>query len=214
MEEKKNENNEVNLEENLQSNEEVQETDLPEELRKLSKGKLIEHIEALAKENEKIILEAEELRKENENLKAEKEAMAKKADDYLGKLAGLKNDFDRFKTRNAQVKESATEEGKGFVIQKMMPVLDTFDRAKQSVSDQATLAALDLILRQFEKILSDVGIEEIEVLGTVFDPNTANAVVKQHVDDEALKGVVLGVAAKGFRQGDKILRYPQVIVGV
>ena len=208
------EENKVVIDETPEEKEGAIHGDPAEELKKLSKGKLIEYVDALVKENDKLIAEADKIKKDNEALRAEKDAAARKADDYLGKLAGLKNDFERFKTRNAQVKESATEEGKGFVIQKMMPVLDTFDRAKQSVSDESTLAALDLILRQFEKILSDVGIEEIVVLGTAFDPNVANAVVKQPVEDQTLKGTVVGVVAKGFRQGDKILRYPQVIVGV
>ena len=141
------EENKVVIDETPEEKEEAIHGDPAEELKKLSKGKLIEYIDALVKENDKLIAEADKIKKDNEALRAEKDAAARKADDYLGKLAGLKNDFERFKTRNAQVKESATEEGKGFVIQKMMPVLDTFDRAKQSVSDESTLAALDLILR-------------------------------------------------------------------
>lgn len=208
MEEKKIADNENTVEAKAQSGA------AREELKKLSKEKLIEYIEALVAENDKLIGSVEELKKENESLKSERDVAFKKADDYLGKLAGLKGDFDRFKARNAQVKEAATEEGRAFVIQKIMPILDTFDRAKQSVTDESTMVALELILKQFEKVLGDLGVEEMEVLGTVFDPNTSNAVIKQQVEDEGQKGTIIGVAAKGFKQGDKVLRYPQVIVGV
>ena len=196
----------------------AEEKEQREKLMAYPKERLVELIAALVEENESAIKEADSAKEEIERVKAdamaEVDAAKAKTDEYLGKLAGLKGDFDRFKNRNAQARETALEEGKAFVIQKLMPVLDTFDRAKQAVSDENTIAALDLILKQFEKILGDLGIEEMEVLGLEFDPNTANAIVKQPVEDETMKGKVVTVVTKGFKQGDKVLRYPQVIVGV
>jgi len=196
----------------------AEEKEQREKLMAYPKERLVELIAALVEENELAIKEADSAKEEIEKLKAdtkaEIDAAKAKTDEYLGKLAGLKGDFDRFKNRNAQTRETSIEEGKAFVIQKLMPVLDTFDRAKQAVTDENTLAALELILRQFEKILGDLGIEEMEVLGLEFDPNTANAIVKQPVEDETMKGKVVTVVTKGFKQGDKVLRYPQVIVGV
>lgn len=158
---------------------------------------------------------------ENEALLAENEATKKlldeanaKIDAYIGKLAGLKGDYERLKTRSSASIESAKAEGKAMAIEKLLPVLDTFDRAKSQVSDEITINALDLILKQFEKLLGDVGITEIEVLGEDFDPNTANAVIKQPVEEEEKKGKVICVVSKGFKHGEKILRYPQVVVGV
>jgi Molecular chaperone GrpE (heat shock protein) len=132
----------------------------------------------------------------------------------LNKLAGLKNDFERYKSRTNSATDTAKDDGKIFVIEKLVPVLDTFDRAKESVTDEITIKALELILKQFEKVLNDIRIEEIEVLNQTFDPNFANAIVKQPVEEDTKKGVVLTVIAKGFKYKGKIIRYPQVIVGV
>ncbi|MEG1923748.1 MAG: nucleotide exchange factor GrpE [Clostridia bacterium] len=183
-------------------------------LKKMNKEQLIDLVEALTEENENLVKEAEEVKAKVNSIKQQLESSNSKTDEYLGKLSGLKGDYERIKQRNKTAVEAATDEGKGYVIEKLIPILDTFDRAKLSVTDENTINALELIRKQFEALLSSIGIEEIEVLGEEFDPNLSNAIFKQHTDKEEEKGKVLMVTAKGYKYGDKILRYPQVAVGV
>lgn len=175
--------------------------------KELTRRQLRQLVEALTAENESLI-------KEVQSQVSAVEALTNKADGYLGKLTGLKGDYERLKARSTAAVENAKAEGKAETIEKLVPVLDTFDRARASVTDEKSLAAFDLIVRQFEKLMEDAGVTEVEVMGNVFDPNIANAVIKQPVEDEALKGVVIGVVTKGYRHGDKIIKYPQVVVGV
>lgn len=158
-------------------------------------------LDALSQENEQLI---EEQKKLNEQIK--------KGDGYLNQLVILKSDFENFKRRNANATETAASEGKLFVIEKMLPILDTFDKARQMLS-QREMATFDLVQRQFEKILSDVGVEKMEVLNLPFDPNFANAVHKQKVSDEKQDNVVIEVYQNGYKFGDKVLRYATVCVG-
>lgn len=67
-----------------------------------------------------------------------------------------------------------------------MPVLDTFDRAREML-DEVTMTTFNLIVRQFDKVLADCGVEVIDVLGQPFDPATANAVHSLETDKEEEK---------------------------
>ena len=71
----------------------------------------------------------------------------------------------------------------------------------------------ELIAKQFDTILRQIGVEKMEVLGTEFDPKTSNAVHKLSVDDETKDNVVLEEYAAGYVYGEKVLRYATVAVG-
>lgn len=159
-------------------------------------------IDGLTKENEILIKEQAELKKQIE-----------KGNSYLDMLAALKSDFENYRRRTNAQAENSEKEGRLFVIKKLLPVLDTFDRAREML-DEVTMTTFNLIVRQFDKVLADCGVEVIDVLGQPFDPATANAVHSLETDKEEEKNVVLEVYANGYRYGDKVLRYAQVCVGV
>ena len=159
-------------------------------------------IDGLTKENEILIKEQAELKKQIE-----------KGNSYLDMLAALKSDFENYRRRTNAQAENSEKEGRLFVIKKLLPVLDTFDRAREML-DEVTMTTFNLIVRQFDKVLADCGVEVIDVLGQPFDPATANAVHSLETDQEEEKNVVLEVYANGYRYGDKVLRYAQVCVGV
>lgn len=159
-------------------------------------------IEGLTKENEQLIKEQAELKKQIE-----------KGNAYLDMLTALKSDFENYRRRTNAQAESCENEGRLFVLKKLLPVLDTFDRAREML-DEVTMTTFNLIVRQFDKVLADCGVEVIDVLGQPFDPSTANAVHSQETDKEEEKNVVLEVYANGYRYDDKVLRYAQVCVGV
>lgn len=154
----------------------------------------------------------EALVKENETLIKQKEELAKidsKADQYLSQLVALKNDFNSYRNRVKADSEQSKIEGKMLVLERIFPFIDSLDKARVDVQDGK---AFEQIYRQFTKILFETGVEEIEVLNKTFDPNLANALTETEVE-ESKKGLVVEVYQKGYKYGEKILRYAQVIVG-
>ena len=158
-------------------------------------------VKALVDENETLIKEQEELNKKIE-----------KGYGYLDQLAHMKSDFENYKRRTNAAKDNSKDEGKIFVIEKILPVLDTFDRARESLEGKPELDAFNMVYRQFDKILSEIGLEEVDVLGEAFDPNLSYAIAKEEAGEDNV-GKVVAVLAKGYKFKDKIVRYSQVKVG-
>ncbi|MDD6053882.1 MAG: nucleotide exchange factor GrpE [Clostridiales bacterium] len=168
-----------------------------EELREFAKSV----IDSLKEENEQLMAEQEELKKQ-----------IKKSDEYLNQLVVLKSDFENYRRRTSASAEASKSDGRLEVVEKVFPILDTFDKARQMLSEKE-MEPFELIAKQFDTILRQIGVEKMEVLGTEFDPKTSNAVHKLSVDDETKDNVVLEEYAAGYVYGEKVLRYATVAVG-
>ena len=158
-------------------------------------------VDALVAENENLMKQQEELNKKIE-----------KGNEYLDQLALLKRDFDNYKRRTQNNQDDAKKQGKVEVVEKILPILDTFARAEESLKGQKEYDSFKMVSRQMEKILSEIGLEEVEVLGQDFDPNLSYAIMKEDAGEEKV-GKVIEVLSKGFKFNDKIVRYSQVKVG-
>lgn len=168
-----------------------------EELREFARSV----IDSLKEENEQLMAEQEELKKQ-----------IKKSDEYLNQLVVLKSDFENYRRRTSASAETSKSDGRLEVVEKVFPILDTFDKARQMLSEKE-MEPFRLIAKQFDTILRQIGVEKMEVLGTEFDPKTSNAVHKLSVDDETKDNVVLEEYAAGYVYGEKVLRYATVAVG-
>ena len=168
-----------------------------EELREFAKSV----IDSLKEENEQLMAEQEELKKQ-----------IKKSDEYLNQLVVLKSDFENYRRRTSASAEASKSDGRLEVVEKVFPILDTFDKARQMLSEKE-MEPFELIAKQFDTILRQIGVEKMEVLGTEVDPKTSNAVHKLSVDDETKDNVVLEEYAAGYVYGEKVLRYATVAVG-
>ena len=168
-----------------------------EELREFAKSV----IDSLKEENEQLMAEQEELKKQ-----------IKKSDEYLNQLVVLKSDFENYRRRTSASAEASKSDGRLEVVEKVFPILDTFDKARQMLSEKE-MEPFELIAKQFDTILRQIGVEKMEVLGTEFDPKTSNAVHKLSVDDETKDNVVLEEYAAGYVYGEKVLRYATFAVG-
>lgn len=168
-----------------------------EELREFARSV----IDSLKEENEQLMAEQEELKKQ-----------IKKSDEYLNQLVVLKSDFENYRRRTSASAEASKSDGRLEVVEKVFPILDTFDKARQMLSEKE-MEPFELIAKQFDTILRQIGVEKMEVLGTEFDPKTSNAVHKLSVDDETKDNVVLEEYAAGYVYGEKVLRYATVAVG-
>ena len=128
------------------------------------------------------------------------------------KLLSLAAEFDNYQKRSAREKEQLSAYVKADVVKKLLPVVDNIAFAENSDHDSADYAkGLEMIIKQFKESLEKMGLSMIEAKGQPFDPNFHEAVM--HVEDEALgESVIKEVFQKGYKKGDKVIRYAMVIV--
>ena len=122
-------------------------------------------------------------------------------------------EFDNFRKRSEKEKSAMYEVGAKDVIEKILPVVDNFERGFKAVSEEelATPFAegMDKIYKQLLKTLEDLGVKEAE--GNEFDPSLHNAVM--HVEDETLgENIVAEVLQKGYMYRDSVVRHSMVKV--
>ncbi len=129
-------------------------------------------------------------------------------DSYL-RLAA---DYDNFRKRTVKEKEQSYGNGKADAVEKLLPVYDNLERAlSQSTQDEAFKKGVEMTMTQLVGILAGMGVEIFGNVGDVFDPNIHNAVM--HTEDEAApENTVTQVFQKGFKLGDKIVRFAMVQV--
>ena len=129
-------------------------------------------------------------------------------DSYL-RLAA---DYDNFRKRTAKEKEASYTNGKADAVAKLLPVYDNLERAlNQQTEDAAYKKGVEMTMTELVKIFTALGVEIFGNVGETFDPNLHNAVM--HCEDENLgENVIAMVFQKGFRIGEKVVRFAMVQV--
>ena len=129
-------------------------------------------------------------------------------DSYL-RLAA---DYDNFRKRTVKEKEASYGNGKADAVEKLLPVYDNLERAlNQATTDAAFKKGVEMTMNELVKILTGLGVEIFGNVGDSFDPNLHNAVM--HTDHENLgENVIAMVFQKGFKLGDKVVRFAMVQV--
>ena len=124
----------------------------------------------------------------------------------------LAAEFDNFRKRTVKEKEQSYGNGKADAVAKMLPVYDNLERAlNQPTEDTAYKKGVELTMNELVKIFTSLGVEIFGEKGDAFDPNLHNAVM--HVDDDTLEeNTISQVFQKGFKIGDKIVRFAMVQV--
>ena len=155
--------------------------------------------------------DAEAVQEQPEELTAEQKLQAELEElnnRYLRTLA----EYDNFRKRSQKEKEAIYPEAKAAAIAAVLPVLDNFERAMSTpCSDEEFKKGMDMIKKAFDEMLAKQGIEEFGAAGEVFDPNLHNAVAHQE-DDSVGENCISEVFQKGYRMGDRVLRYAMVKV--
>ena len=146
--------------------------------------------------------------------KREKELEAARAEaaDYKDKWMRTAAEFDNFRKRNEQTRRNAYLDGKADVLLKILPVGDNLERALASCADENTKKGIEMVLRSFKNLLEDEGIEAIDPKDEEFDPAFCEAILSEPAAEGVEPGYVKEVFVKGYRRGDKVLRYAQVKV--
>ena len=124
----------------------------------------------------------------------------------------LAAEYDNFRKRTAKEKEQSYTNGKADAVEKLLPVYDNLERAlNQPTEDAAYKKGVEMTMTELVKIFTGLGVEIFGQPGDAFDPNLHNAVM--HIDDEAFEeNVISQVFQKGFKVGEKIVRFAMVQV--
>ena len=124
----------------------------------------------------------------------------------------LAAEYDNFRKRTLKEKEASYGNGKADAVAKMLPVYDNLERAlNQPTEDAAYKKGVELTMNELVKIFTALGVEIFGNVGDAFDPNLHNAVM--HIDSEELgENVIAQVFQKGFKIGDKVVRFAMVQV--
>lgn len=141
-----------------------------------------------------------------------KQQIAQLNDKYLR----LSAEYDNFRKRTvkekAEIKTYATTD----VITGLLPVIDDFERAIAHINDAADVDALrqgvELIFKKFNEFLTKSGVTPIPATGEVFDTDLHEAITKMPAPEPDMKGKVLDCVEKGYRLGDKVIRFAKVVV--
>ena len=134
-------------------------------------------------------------------LKAEREK-------YLRLMA----EYDNYRKRSAKEREGIYSDVRADTVTKFLPIYDNLVRAlEQSTEDEAYRKGVELIMAQFNDVLARLGVTEIEAVGKEFDPTVHDAVMHE-VDETKGENEIVMEFQKGFKMGDKVIRFAAVKV--
>ena len=124
----------------------------------------------------------------------------------------LAAEYDNFRKRTTKEKEQSYTKGKADAVEKLLPVYDNLERAlNQPTEDAAYKKGVEMTMNELVKIFTALGVEIFGNVGDEFDPNLHNAVM--HIDSEELgENVIAQVFQKGFKIGEKVVRFAMVQV--
>ena len=139
-------------------------------------------------------------------------ALEKEKADLNDKFLRICAEYDNFRKRSQKEKDALYGDIKANTVTQFLPVYDNLERAlKQNTEDEAYKKGVEMIMTQFCSTLEKLGVTEIECLGEKFDTAMHNAVM--HVDDEEKgENEIVEVFQKGFKLGEKVIRFAMVKV--
>lgn len=171
----------------------------------------------------------EDSQKDDAKKKEEKKILGRKKDKNVEKIEKLEEkladledkrmrqlaEFENFRKRSEKEKSQMFEVGAKTVVEKMLPVIDNFERGLLAVpeeeKDTPFVQGVELVYKQLLTAFDELGVKPIEAVGEVFDPNLHNAVMM--VDDDKLEsGIVAEEMQKGYLYKDSVVRHSMVKV--
>lgn len=139
--------------------------------------------------------------------------LASEKDKFLRLFA----EFENYKRRTARERIELFKTANQEVLLAMLPVLDDFDRALAEIKktdDNILIQGVELIQEKLKSTLVSKGLEEVEIkAGDAFDADFAEAITQIPAPSAKMKGKIVDVIEKGYKLGDKIIRFPKVVIG-
>ena len=215
MEQNKTDKQEELKKENIENPEEVKEEVLEEILEDLEKQEAGKEkaSEADGKKEETGEKEGKVFKKKKTDKK--QDALQEKINELQDKCMRQMAEFDNFRKRTEKEKSAMFETGAKSVIEKILPVVDNFERGLAAVPEEqkedSFVTGMEMIYKQIMTTLESVGVKPIEAVGTEFNPDLHNAVM--HVEDEeAGDNMVVEEFQKGYTYRDSVVRHSMVKV--
>ena len=147
--------------------------------------------------------------------KKKKDERDEKIEELSDKLLRQMAEFDNFRKRTEKEKSAMYEIGAKDIIEKLLPVVDNFERGFQTVAEEdkedAFVTGMEMVYKQLMTMFETVGVKPIEAVGQEFNPELHNAVM--HVEDETVgDNIIVEEFQKGYTYRDSVVRYSMVKV--
>jgi molecular chaperone GrpE len=163
------------------------------------------------------LTDADKENAENEQVKIETEPLSEKYASLNDSYLRLMAEYDNYRKRTIREKADLIKNGGESVLKNILPVVDDFDRAletlKKSEDMQAIIEGVQLIYDKFLSYLLQQGVKKMDVIGTPFDAEMYEAIAIIPTPDESKKGKIIDCVQAGYMMYDKVLRHAKVVVG-
>ena len=168
-----------------------------------------------AEQSEETEEAAEPTKEKSKLFKKKKDPKDEKIEELSDKLLRQMAEFDNFRKRTEKEKSAMYEIGAKDIIEKLLPVVDNFERGFSTVTEEdkedAFVTGMEMVYKQLMTMLETVGVKPIEAVGQEFNPDLHNAVM--HVEDETVgENIIVEEFQKGYTYRDSVVRYSMVKV--
>lgn len=164
-----------------------------------------------AEKNEEKPKDKKESKKEVKKLTEENEKLNESLSELTDRYTRMLAEYDNFRKRAQKEREGVYFDAVSDVLNAILPIKDSLEMALKFADDSQLSQGVTLTLSKFGEILNKLGVEEFGVAGEEFDPNLHNGVL--HCEDDTLgEQIIAEVLQKGYKKGDKIIRYAMVKV--
>lgn len=133
------------------------------------------------------------------------------ANEYLNMARIIQADFDNYRKRSIESIKQAKRDGLISAIEVILPSLDVFKKAKQMIKDDNSLKGIEMLENEINSALKNLGVEKIDTKNAQFNPNLhyALSVVEDKTKPD---NIIIDEYQAGYKIGDKVIKYSQVIV--
>ena len=180
-----------------------------EEINKETKAEVNPEAEVIVDENQEIVTEEQTENNQASECTSELDKIKEEYNQLNNQYIRLAADFDNYRKRQAQERESLLKYGAEDTLKKLIEVLDNFDRGEKAIADvedcEKVKESFNLVSKQLKDTLAKVGLQTIECVGQEFDPNFHEAVM-QTPTSEHPENIIIAELQKGYKLADKVLR--------
>ena len=161
---------------------------------------------------EKVDVKPEKKSGKTKKLQEELDKAVAESEENKRKWYAVTAEYENYRRRTQNQAAQRYADGRNDVIASLFPIGDNLERALTTCSDENTKNGLEMVLVSYKKVLEGEGVEEIDPIGQPFDATYSEAIMAMPAENGEEAGIVKQVYVKGWKKGEKILRYAQVIV--
>ncbi len=148
---------------------------------------------------------------ETANKNAETKKISEELEETKRKYLVMLAEYDNFRKRAQKERENAYGDAYADALTALLPVFDNLERANTFVGGDGMAEGITMIINQFQAALKNMGVEAYGAVGEEFDPNLHNAIMQEE-NEEYGENVISDVFQKGYKRGEKIIRFAMVKV--